>query len=172
MPHHRGTLSTSGRGHPRDLTSVPTASQLSQGTRLRLVLTSQHHGTVPAPDPVVVELLRERVRQAEAQRNALQAAIEDMRMARSLTVADDEHDPEGSMVSLDQARDLALLDRTERTLAELASAQERLAAGSYGSCERCGRPIPVDRLRARPEARLCVPCSSGTTGARRSRQRR
>lgn len=121
-----------------------------------------------APDPVAVELLRERVAQAQGQQTALQAAIQDMRMARSLTVADDEHDPEGSTVSLDQARDAALLDRTQRTLAELIAAQERLAAGAYGVCERCGRAIPGDRLRARPEARFCVPCSSRAAAERRS----
>lgn len=120
-----------------------------------------------APDPVVVELLRERVAQAEGQRAALQAAIEDMRIARSLTVADDEHDPEGSMVSLDQARDAALLDRTRQTLGELIAAQERLATDAYGLCERCGRAIPGDRLRARPEARFCVPCTSRAAAARR-----
>ena len=53
-------------------------------------------------------------------------------MARSLTFADDEHDPEGSTVSLDQARDVALLDRIERSMAELIAAQERLASGTYG----------------------------------------
>lgn len=91
------------------------------------------------------------------------AAIDEMRVARSLTFADDEHDPEGSMVSLDQARDSALLVRTEQTLAELNAAQQRLESGMYGVCERCGEEIPTERLVARPEARLCVPCSASTT---------
>ena len=107
-------------------------------------------------DQTYTALLEARVAQAREQRTALVTAIEEMRVARSLTFADDEHDPEGSMVSLDQARDAALLERTEQTLAELAAAQERLAAGSYGVCERCGRSIPRERLLARPEARLCV----------------
>lgn len=123
------------------------------------VLLGQHHRKVSAPDPAVLELLAERVAQSQAQRVALQTAVEDIRVARSLTVADDEHDPEGSTVSLDQARDSALLDQTERTLIELVAAQERLATGGYGVCEQCGHPIPGERLRARPEARLCVPCS-------------
>ncbi len=82
-----------------------------------------------------------------------------MRVARSLTSADDEHDPEGSMVSLDQARDSALLAQTEHTLVELGAARERFAAGRYGVCEACGRPVPAERLQARPEARWCVPCA-------------
>jgi RNA polymerase-binding transcription factor DksA len=115
---------------------------------------------VPEDDPPYAELLDERLRQAEEQRAALLAAIDQMRTARSLTSADDEHDPEGSTVSLDQARDDALLVRTEQTLAELAAARDRLATGRYGVCEHCDRPVPAARLLARPEARLCVPCAA------------
>jgi len=115
---------------------------------------------VPDADPRYADLLSERVAQAQSQRAALVTAIEEMRIARSLTFADDEHDPEGSTVSLDQARDAALLDRTEQTLTELTAAQQRLASGTYGVCEACGRPIPTERLLARPEARHCVPCSA------------
>jgi DnaK suppressor protein len=48
---------------------------------------------VPEDDPPYAELLDERLRQAEEQRTALLAAIDQMRTARSLTSADDEHDP-------------------------------------------------------------------------------
>lgn len=109
---------------------------------------------------VLAGLLDERLAQAHDQRNALLSAIADMRVARSLTIADDEHDPEGSTVSLDQARDVALLDRTERTLAELLAARDRLATGTYGTCERCRQAIATDRLLARPAARCCVSCST------------
>lgn len=34
----------------------------------------------------------------------------------------------------------------------------RLADGTYGSCDDCRRPIPLDRLRAHPEARWCGAC--------------
>lgn len=111
------------------------------------------------PDLSYAKLLDERRGLAETQQASLLAAIEDMRMARSLTFADDEHDPEGSTVSLDQARDVALLKRIQATLAELTAAQERFAAGTYGVCERCGGAIPAERLHARPEARRCVRCA-------------
>jgi RNA polymerase-binding transcription factor len=114
----------------------------------------------------LAHLLDERVTQAEAQKAALTAAIEEMRLARSLTFADDEHDPEGSTVSLDQARDAALLQQTQRTLTELRTARQRLAAGTYGVCERCGREIPNARLLVRPEARLCVVCAAKVASRR------
>ena len=117
-----------------------------------------------SPDPAAV--LRDRAAQTLAQRDALREAITAMRTARSLTFADDEHDPEGSTVSLDQARDTALLQQSEHTLAEIRAASDRLAAGTYGVCEQCGRAIPEPRLAARPEARSCVSCAEGPSNRR------
>jgi len=43
-------------------------------------------------------------------------------------------------------------------LREIAGALEKLKEGTYGICERCGKPIGVKRLEAMPHARLCVKC--------------
>src|SRR5262245_12386743 len=45
-----------------------------------------------------------------------------------------------------------------RALREIDAAKARLAAGRFGFCEACDEPIPVERLRALPEARRCVCC--------------
>jgi DnaK suppressor protein len=119
-------------------------------------------------EAVYAEALARRAAQTEAQRAELVAAIEETRVARRLTFADDEHDPDGSTASLDQARDVALLEQTERTLAELAEAGRRLADGDYGVCEVCGRTIPPERMLARPETPRCVACAAGA-GRRRGR---
>ena len=117
-------------------------------------------------DPRWADVLGERTAQARAQRDALRAAIEETREARSLMFADDEHDPDGSTASLDQARDVALLARTEQTLAELAAAGQRLADGTYGQCRNCHRTIGAERLLARPETAVCVSCAA-VAGRRR-----
>jgi RNA polymerase-binding transcription factor len=58
------------------------------------------------------------------------------------------------------AREIA--DRGNRraleALAEIEHALVRIAAGTYGYCERCERPIPFERLEAIPHARHCVTC--------------
>lgn len=51
---------------------------------------------------------------------------------------------------------LSLRRNTERLLAQVDHALERIAAGTYGTCERCGQPIPLERLDARPYATLCL----------------
>jgi DnaK suppressor protein len=74
--------------------------------------------------------------------------------------ADDEHDPEGATIAFERSQVDALVRQTVHHLAEVDAALARLAGGSYGTCERCGGPIPEGRLEARPVARTCVPCAS------------
>jgi RNA polymerase-binding transcription factor DksA len=47
----------------------------------------------------------------------------------------------------------------QRELAEIEAALGRLASGSYGTCQSCGGPMGLQRIRAIPEARFCVGCS-------------
>jgi RNA polymerase-binding transcription factor DksA len=54
-----------------------------------------------------------------------------------------------------------LSEQDVRELAEIDAALERIDAGQFGRCERCGGAIGLQRLRAVPEARLCISCSSG-----------
>jgi DnaK suppressor protein len=73
--------------------------------------------------------------------------------------ADDEHDPEGATIAFERSQVDALAKQAERQIEEVDAALARLDDGSYGSCERCGRPIPPGRLEARPAARTCVTCA-------------
>lgn len=72
---------------------------------------------------------------------------------------DDEHDPEGPTIAFERAQIAALLSQARRNLAELDLAWERWSHGAYGRCERCGQPIPAERLAIRPAARTCVGCA-------------
>ncbi|RIQ25886.1 TraR/DksA family transcriptional regulator [Jiangella rhizosphaerae] len=47
-----------------------------------------------------------------------------------------------------------------RILSEVEAAQNRLARGTFGACERCAAAIPVERLELRPWTRRCVGCAS------------
>jgi DnaK suppressor protein len=76
------------------------------------------------------------------------------------TNADDEHDPEGATIAFERSQVGALVAQARDHLAEIDAALTRLDAGSYGTCERCGRPIAEARLEARPVARTCIACAS------------
>ena len=60
--------------------------------------------------------------------------------------------------------------RDRRVLEEIEAAEARLSAGTFGVCEACMKPIPFERLRALPAARLCVRCE-GTEERAASRER-
>jgi RNA polymerase-binding protein DksA len=77
------------------------------------------------------------------------------------TNADDEHDPEGATIAFERSQVGALARDARVRLTEIEAALRRLDEGTYGFCERCGRPIGEGRLEARPAARLCIACASG-----------
>lgn len=60
----------------------------------------------------------------------------------------------------EQQRDLALRDRSTQQLELVEAALERLDAGTYGTCLRCGRPIAPGRLEALPWAAYCIECQA------------
>lgn len=74
--------------------------------------------------------------------------------------ADDEHDPEGATIAFERSQLDALVQQARVRLREIDAASARIADGSYGVCEVCGRPILPERLQARPTARTCIACAS------------
>ncbi|HAQ60071.1 MAG TPA: molecular chaperone DnaK [Microbacterium sp.] len=94
--------------------------------------------------------IRNRLELVEAQLTGIRSAREEW--------TDDEHDPEGSTLITEWSRAEGLRGEYRAELAELSQAFERLEAGEYGLCVRCGQPLLEGRLRARPAAKMCVPC--------------
>ncbi len=47
-----------------------------------------------------------------------------------------------------------------RRMVALRAAISRIDAGQYGQCTRCGKPISEARLKAFPEAALCIACAT------------
>ena len=68
---------------------------------------------------------------------------------------------------MDVARSLA---EVETHAALFERAQERLGAGNYGICARCGDEIPLARLHAVPFAQYCVDCQHEVNAEARSGQ--
>lgn len=74
----------------------------------------------------------------------------------------ERHQPGAFAEDASEAGVATLLSRLEgrerHLLDEIAAAQARLAAGTYGVCEGCEKPIPLVRLRALPATRYCIAC--------------
>jgi RNA polymerase-binding protein DksA len=58
---------------------------------------------------------------------------------------------------------LAGVQHIQEQLAQVERALEKLAKGTYGLCDSCGKPIPPARLEAIPQANLCLECRSRQT---------
>ena len=54
---------------------------------------------------------------------------------------------------------LSLEYSLELKLKDVNSALEKMVAGTYGTCEKCGKEIEEKRLQANPAARLCMGCN-------------
>jgi DnaK suppressor protein len=54
---------------------------------------------------------------------------------------------------------------TANRLVQINAALERLARDTYGLCSVCDEPVAYNRLKAYPEAGMCLPCKSKTEHA-------
>ncbi len=55
----------------------------------------------------------------------------------------------------------ALGSQEIKRLRSIDSALSRINQGKYGSCMKCNKKIPLERLQAIPYAVLCVDCQKG-----------
>ena len=67
---------------------------------------------------------------------------------------DDYADTGTATFERERAQSLAINSR--RILQQVEDALRRMDAGTYGLCDRCGRPIEKERLEALPYATLCL----------------
>jgi DnaK suppressor protein len=91
---------------------------------------------------------------------------------RELTSPGDDHsssllwqEGDDSQDTADQASraggdlvEIRLRNDRANLLRKVDFALQRLADGSYQSCASCGGEIPLERLRAKPSASLCIAC--------------
>jgi RNA polymerase-binding protein DksA len=68
----------------------------------------------------------------------------------------DNHLGDMATVTFDRELDEGLEEGAQQTLTQIDRALAKVDDGSYGMCERCGKAIGEERLRARPWATLCI----------------
>jgi RNA polymerase-binding transcription factor DksA len=68
----------------------------------------------------------------------------------------DSNFADSSQVTAERGEAERLATELREALDEVDAALDRVAAGNYGICEVCGKPIGSARLEAMPAARLCI----------------
>ena len=71
-------------------------------------------------------------------------------------MAFDEEYADSGTATFERERDLSLENNIRDLLEKIGKALVRLDDGTYGTCERCGKPIEKARLKALPYANLCI----------------
>jgi DnaK suppressor protein len=94
---------------------------------------------------------RQRVSDAIAHLHAENAGSQD-------DEAPETGDADTATVTLDRELDYSLEENSTRVLDEIDSALRRIEDGTFGTCQRCGNAIALERLEAMPYATKCIDC--------------
>jgi DnaK suppressor protein len=76
------------------------------------------------------------------------------------TVAFGKRIGDGTTEAVERLSTTATARSLAASLREVERALAKLADGTYGSCDGCGRSIAPERLEARPATPWCVRCSA------------
>lgn len=98
----------------------------------------------------------------EAERTELLGQVEDLDSEADITrwrdAGFDDDPADTGSANMERERAQSLSAHARRILEEIDAALRRMDDESYGTCERCGKQIEVDRLEALPYATLCMEC--------------
>jgi RNA polymerase-binding protein DksA len=68
----------------------------------------------------------------------------------------DEEYADAGTATFERERDLSIENNVKDLLQKIDRALGRIDAGTFGLCERCGKPIEKARIKALPYANLCI----------------
>ena len=103
------------------------------------------------------EILRSRFEVLNAEYEEALAENHKLRLVEIGDAAGDDQADSGSKTAERDAATSLLRTLSDRR-AQAEHAMQRLDEGTYGNCEGCSNPIPVERLEVFPSATTCVNC--------------
>jgi len=68
----------------------------------------------------------------------------------------DEEYADAGTATFERERDLSLVNNLRDLMERIDKALAKIEDGTYGLCDRCGKPIEKLRLKALPYANLCI----------------
>lgn len=142
--------SASATGHPLSKGRIP---EQGEAMAMKMDLCEPYQSTLDL-------LYRERRRLLD--RIAHQELLKPDHPIPTTHLADDASDV------AEQETGVALRRHLEGMLNEIDLAIRRAERGSLGLCERCGRPIDPERLRAVPWVTLCIGCAQSSHRAHKA----
>jgi len=68
---------------------------------------------------------------------------------------------DGTIEAVSRLNEVSVVDSLNVSVERVERALEKLADGTYGTCDVCAKAIPPARLDAKPESTTCVSCAGG-----------
>jgi DnaK suppressor protein len=105
--------------------------------------------------------LRERLQSEKLELEEQLTTLEENTFAASQSdisgeVAFDDETADAGTATFERERDLSIENNVRDLLAKIDRAMRRMDAGTYGLCDRCGKPIEKARIKALPYVDLCI----------------
>lgn len=97
-------------------------------------------------------------------REALLASEIERAMAERSAREPEGRDVDPGVVDLDSVLAIADVMRDQHEVDHIRAALGRMDRGTYGRCLSCGTGIPLERLRAQPDAEYCHVCQTRVEG--------
>jgi YteA family regulatory protein len=76
----------------------------------------------------------------------------------------DNHPADAASETFEREKDLAIDENLDDLISRVERALEKIDAGNYGVCDRCGKEISRERLKVLPHATFCVECQDAVEG--------
>lgn len=107
------------------------------------------------------ERVHQVIRRLEAIRQTIRGELSQSQSESTQELSSiDNHPADSADTTFRRELDVGLVRGLEQRLQEAERAEQKLAEGTYGLCDRCKKPISPERLKARPESVLCVRCAA------------
>lgn len=68
----------------------------------------------------------------------------------------DDESADAGTATFEREKDLSIENNVRDLLQKIDRALKRIESGSYGLCDRCGKPIEKARIKALPYVDLCI----------------
>jgi RNA polymerase-binding transcription factor len=119
---------------------------------------------MPTKSPLTKKEIQELKEKLLAERKDLQAQLDELEESSfssdqseiSGEMGFDEEYADAGTATFERERDLSLVNNLRDLMERIDKALAKIDEGTYGLCDRCGKPIEKLRLKALPYANLCI----------------
>ena len=108
-----------------------------------------------------IDELEARLRVEQTELTEQLTTIEDQTFATTQSdlsgdVGVDDESADAGTATFEREKELSIEQNVRDLLQKIERALKRIDAGTYGICERCGKPIEKARIKALPYVDLCI----------------